>query len=620
MKLLRVPEINSHFAQRITRLEVSASLLTDGRLGICLLQLPASLDEIDGDKSRPLAVATLRDLLVGGPDHSVAALQRMIPGQDPVVIIAPEYAFGSGDWAEVDGIVRATRRPIVFLTGFGAATGQTVLDWHGAAGASGETGRHLAWREADGRIGDIQRLNGGWCWLHTPDETTHCIAHLKNVLEQSHEAVQMPDLQEGRTILHLAFDDIDIFPLICADLLRLSAQDASSPQGRILQALSASSTNRPALVVGSLLQDGYNVNWVTAVSSLLNTVLAGRPGAVALCNIAADTPRADETCDKWRSLSGLYVPFDAMPKGQDNLAAVRSLTDVGIAGGVVRVTEACATTGYVSWGPFTPVRGQFAWRGNMSCPIGGTGLATLDGPPPPPAGTEIVRFLRRHPPAANAAPRLEVGVRLVVEQLTSSGAPTPEVLLNSTLNGVDSTRPQDPDKLYVPETSAAFKAGIHALATLKTIDGILWQPDTNLMGQFRLENAKHLLVWRSPDKSRLAMQRMLSAWRLLPAGAHPDLIVLGASPNGDLVDGEIPEGRRDDISSAPTPGGGIAAGGSLAAHDHDFTVARGMRRVAGIGLAKVADIYADYEEQFDAVRVATLLERIGQCFNEDVAG
>lgn len=611
-----MPDVTFNYSERVTRIEVTASLLAATRLAICLLQLPPSVSAVDGDQSRPLAINTVRDLLVGGPDHAVPALQRMIPGADPVLVIAPEYAFGSGDWTEIDTLVRAATRPIILLAGFGATLGRSVLDWQ-AAGAGEATQRHLGWREIDGAISDIQRVNGGWCWLHTPGETTHCITYLKNVLEQSVEAVNLPDLQEGRAIIHLAFGDVDIFPLICADLLQPAAQNAGSPQGRILHALGTTGADRPALVVGSLLQSGYNVNWVAAVNSLLNTVLAGRPGAVALCNIAADAPKPDEAHDKWRSLSGLYVPYDALPKGQDNLPAVRALNDMGIAGGVVRATEACATAGHVAWGPFTPVKGKFAWRGNMSCPIGTAGLAALTGPVPSPAAGEIARFLRRHPPVATAAPRLQAGLNLVVEQLNAVTDPMPSALLDATLNGVGPARPQDPDRLHVAETSAAFKAGIQAVATLKSIGGISWQTNAKLTGQLLLANAKHLLVWRSPDKSRLAMRRDLAAWRMLPGTEHPDLIVLGAGPNGDLAEGEIRQDRRDDISTPPSSGAELAVGGSLAAREDDFTAARSLRRVAGLGLANVADVYDDFEENADDARVATLLGHISSCFAED---
>jgi hypothetical protein len=115
------------------------------------------------------------------------------------------------------------------------------------------------------------------------------------------------------------------------------------------------------------------------------------------------------------------------------------------------------------------------------------------------------------------------------------------------------------------------------------------------------------------------MRRDLAAWRMQPGGEHPDLIVLGAGPNGDLVEGEIPQDRRDDISTAPSSGAELAVGGSLAAREDDFTAARSLRRVAGIGLANVADVYADFEEDADAGRVARLLGQMDACFAEDGA-
>ncbi len=605
-----------HFDARATRVVIDSSLLSAGKLAICLLQLPSAVQAIDGDFGRPIAVNALRDLLIGGPGHSDPALQHMLPGVEPVVVITPEYAFGSGDWNAVDAIVRAMSRPAVLLAGFGATPGHVILDWHDAVESSG-TSRHLAWRETDGKISGLRRVNGGWCWIHTPGGTTHCIVHLKNVLEQAVEAVELADLQGGRTIVQLEFSDVDLFPLICADLLQPAAQDAESPQGRVRQQLDATPAGRPALVVGSLLQRGFNVNWATAVNSLLNTVLVGRPGAVALCNIAHDSPLADEFQDKWRSLSGVYVPFDVLPKGQQNLPAARALNDLGIAGAVVRHTHACATTGLLSWGPFTPVSGQFAWHGDMTCRVGTGGLVAPIKIVPKPAACEIARFLRRHPPGVGSAPRLQEGIELLIAQLDGDTAPAPGALLDQTLGGVDGVRKVDPDRLHEGEVTSAFRAGMQSLAALKAIHGVGWQPNANFTGQLQIEaQQKHLLIWRSPDKSPRAMQRDLATWRLQP-GDHPNLIVLGAGPNGDLADAEIAEDRRDDISLAPAPDTQLAVGGSLAPQHGDITTARARRRVAGLGLAHVAEIYADYDATSDAQRVALLLKRIDAFFSEE---
>lgn len=610
-----MPNLEFHFADEHTRVDVDGTLLSAGRLNLCLLQLPTSQNAVDGDASRPAAVGALRDLLAGGPAHAQPALPQLVPGGGPVLVVAPEYAFGSSDWPAIDALVRGAARPIVLLAGFGATPGQTVLDWQAAVEAGG-TLRHLSWREDTNPVSPAMRVNGGWCWIHEPGGPTHCIVYLKNVLQQAIEAIQLPDLQTGEIILHLHYGDLDLFPLICADLIQPAAQHPGSPQARIQTILTGVAAARPALVVGSLLQPGFNVNWEIAVNALLNTVLVGRPGAVALCNIAHDRPRPEEEQDKWRSLTGVFAPFGELPKGQADLPVARALNAQGIAGAVVRHTHGCAVAGAVSWSPYDPVNGVLVWRGNMYCPITGEGLAAPIVSAPAAAACEIARFLRRHPPGAGMAPRLAQGIALINGQLDAGAPPTPDNILGATLDGIVTETSRNPDALAEAEVTSALKAGLHALATVRSIDGVSWQSGTGLAGQLRIEaQRRHLLIWRSPTESPRSMQRQLANWRLR-GGPHPDLVVLAATPLGDLGDGEIGEDRRDDISVAPPAESELAAGGSLTASTGDITETRPLRRVAGLGLSRVASIYADYEEAEDGVRVAALLESIGGFFRE----
>lgn len=608
-----MPNLESHFSADHTRVEVDARLLSGGQLSLCLLQLPPSVGAIDGDASRPSAINALRDLLSGGPVHPAPALPQLMPGGGAVLIVAPEYAFGSADWATVDALVRGANRPLILLAGFGATPAQSVLDWQVAKDAGG-TERHLSWRQDVNPVSLVMRVNGGWCWIHDPAGSTHCIVYLKNVLQQAVEAVQLPDLQTGQTILHLRYSDIDLFPLICSDLIQPAAQYNGSPQARIQAILAGIPAERPTLVVGSLLQEGFNQNWAIAVDALLNATLVGRPAAVALCNIAHDCPQLTEEQDKWRSLSGVFVPFGALPKGQANLPAVRALNAQGIAGAVVRYTHGCATAGVVKWSPYNPVNGALVWRGNMYCPTTAEGLAAPIAPAPTAAACEIARFLRRHPPGMRTAPRLAEGIKLIDGQLHGADPPTPDTMLTATLNGVAAGVRRDPDALDDAEVTSALKAGLHALATIRSIEGVTWQANAELTGQLRIEALRrHLLIWRSPVESPRSMRRQLANWRLC-SGAHPDLVVLGATPIGELDDGEIVEDRRDDISLAPPAEAVLAAGGSLAPSTGDITAARALRRVAGLGLSHVASVYADYEQAEDQARVASLLTSIGGFF------
>lgn len=610
-----MPNLVFHYEDQRTRVDVASSLLSGGQLSTCLMQLPPTVQHAHYDLSRPVAINALRDLLIGGANHPRSAIAEMLPGAGPVLVVAPEYAFGSSDWKAVDDIVRAANRPVVLIAGFGATPGQVVLDWQIGAVAGG-TVRHLAWRQEVDAISTVMRVNGGWCWLHDPGGTTHCITYLKNVLQQAYEAVELDDLQTGGTVLHLRFHDLDLLPLICADLVQPAAQNAASPQARLQAALSQVAADRPALIIGSLLQLGFNPNWAVAIDSLLNTVLANRTGAVTLCNVAHDIPDADEDADKWRSLSGVFARYGDLVKGQAGLPAARALKAQGVVGAVVRQTNASIAAGSLAWPPYNPINGSFVWRGNMCCPVLDGGLATPIAAAPDLTACEVARFLRRHPPETGAAPRLAAGIEAIRTQLECQVSPRPSDILNATLGGVSVAKPVHPDGLSDSEIASALKAGLHALATLKSIDGIDWQVSPEHIGQLSVGSQEiHLLVWRSPTDSRRAIRRHLATWRL--GGAiHPRLVVLGASPLGDLDDEEIDDQPRDDISMPPASDADLRVGGSLGGIAGDLTAARGRRRVATLRLSHVADVYTDYVAGEDSARVSALLNRIGGCFGE----
>ncbi len=610
-----MPQLNFQFGDGHTRVEVDAALLSAGQLNLCLLQLPSSQDAVADDASRPGAIAALRDLLAGKPEQGQPALPQMVSGAAPVLIVAPEYAFGSSDYTAIDELVRNAARPLVLLAGFGATLAQAVLDWAAEAEAE-STQRHLSWNQETNPISAAMRVNGGWCWIHEPGADTHCIVYLKNVLQQAFEAVQLPDLQTGEIILHLSCGDLDLFPLICADLIQPAAQHNGSPQARIRDVLADVAVERPALVVGSLLQPGFNPNWEIAVNALLNTVLVGRPAAVALCNIAHDRPRPDEQEDKWRSLTGVFAPFSTLPKGQADLPAARSLNAQGISGAVVRYTHGCATAGMVAWSPYNPLNGVLVWRGNMYCPVTADGLSLPVARAPAAATCEISRFLRRHPPGVGMAPRLIEGISMIDAHLSGGGPPSPDTMLSETLDGVAADRIRNPDALSEAEVTTALKAGLHALATIRSVDGVVWQDRVGMTGQLRFNaQQRHLLIWRSPSESPRSMYRHLANWKLR-GGPHPDLIVFGATPVGELSDGEIVEDRRDDISLAPPAVEALAVGGTLAASDGDITETRPLRRVAALGISHITSVYADYVKDEDDARVAALLNCIGKFFPE----
>ncbi|PKM05958.1 MAG: hypothetical protein CVV14_14420 [Gammaproteobacteria bacterium HGW-Gammaproteobacteria-4] len=614
--------INFTFTPRAATISVGTSLTVEGKLHVCLMQLGAANDAIATDQGRPAAVAAVRHLLVGGDGHSAAVLSEMLPGAQPVLIVLPEFAFGSSDWEMLDTLIRQANRPVVLVAGFGATNGQILLDWRAARVAEGETRRHFAWDQTACAIGGVRPVNGGWCWIHVPREGTHCLIYLKNIAEQNVEAVALADLQFGHAITHLSFNDVDLFPLVCADMLQPMAQHPDSAQARIHDILNGlGDATRPALVIGSLLQHGYNVNWERAIDSVLNQVMANRPGLVVLCNISHDRPVASETEDRWRSLTGVYGKWDELTKGQKNLPCGRRLNAPGIVGAVLRRSEPTIASGTVDWGPYGPVDGKFVWHANMLCPAGAAGLQAPISRPPEQHGYEMARFLRRHrPPEEGWSPRVVQGADRLTSHIASAAKPSAAKILDALIGGV---RPalSNPDALHDDPIQPAAITGLHALATLVTAAGIGWQSDEGQVGQLRLSaNDRNILIWRDPIRTSRQMRSELGAWRL-EATPHPDLIVLAASRFGDVEEGSVEEQRRDDVSSAPPPSADLGAAGTLAAAETDITLPQARRNVASLGLSRIASVYLDYDAAAgDGRRIDELLALINAFFpNEEAA-
>ena len=180
----------------------------------------ASAPQIDGDLQRPPACTAMAHLLAGGDDHNNAVLTHLAPGLNPAVVVAPEYAFGHADWAELDALVRHQNRPLVLIAGFGATAAGTVETW---AQGAGDTARRLSWNPQAAQLSPVRPVNGAWCWIHGFGLDTTCVVFLKNHMEQGTELVALEWIQSGSHLLRVSFEDLDLFPLICADMVQTFA-------------------------------------------------------------------------------------------------------------------------------------------------------------------------------------------------------------------------------------------------------------------------------------------------------------------------------------------------------------------------------------------------------------
>jgi hypothetical protein len=611
-----VIEFDTHL--KIASLTVDANVrLADGRLNLVILQTePTPLEWIGSDASRPSTVAVINDLLNGGARHGAPVLRDLAPGHLPAVIIAPEYAFGSGDWVAIDAAVRASPQPLVLIAGFGATRGQDVLQW---AATAGVTSRHLGWDQDEQPISNVLRVNGGWCWIHGFAAETMCIAHLKNHLEQTAEA-QLA-LACGQMLLRIAFNDLDIFPLICADLVQSYADGEGTALRRIEQSLVPSrGTVRPVLVAGSTYQVRQNDNWNAAINYWLNVATIGRPTVVALANIANSCYLADEATDKWRSLSGVYARFTEIPRNQKNLPAGRAIESQNVRGAVVRDTRPQIVGGPIAWSPYVPTGNLFVWHASLCCSLVNAGISAPVTEPPPICQTEVARFLHRHPPLVTWAPRVGQGLKRLAVHLDAGDRPTSERLLRTLLHGVSSGTIHDPDRLHVPAVEHSFRNAMFALATISTSKGIVWQSDDDIQGQLRFADELTILVWQDAERTQRQILSEIVAWKTI-VGYHPPLIVLCDGPHGAPPEGLVKSGRRANFGEPPPGADDLHVGGSLAPIKSDITASQFERSVACVRLDAVNSVYADYDvsKPGDEEDLKELILRLRRYFNPKAA-
>jgi hypothetical protein len=609
--------------QSVFTRDVPAKLMVDGHVQLCIMQTPRidQIDVIRTDQSRAENVSALRDLFNGRPGvHDVPVLRELVPQNQTTVVILPEYAAGSPDWYQIDEIVRSVTRPIVLIVGFGATPGKWVIDWHNRVVATGSpTARELTWDQNANPIGNVLLVNGAWCWLHNFGFATTCLTFLKNHLEQSTEAVELASLQSGNTLLHLRFQDVDLFPMICADLVRPQSAGANVPISIIATFLKDQPNNgRRILVTGSLLQPKPNINWEVAIDGIVNGIAPGRNSVLVLANQAVGSPVGDESVDKWRSISGVFTRFSDLQK-QASIPAGRTLKTAAAIGMIVRESGPCVTAGPIFWPPYGPITGQFVWHPGMSVPLRPAGIAHPVLLPKPISEAEVDRFTKRYPRKLDWSPRVETGLNIIRQQISSPIPPNSKVILNSSISGVGVFCDEkyfefNPDELGTDPTNDSFQVAVHAIATLITINGIGWQRNENNAGQLKrpAENT-NILVWRDPNRNSREMKRLLGTWMQTP-GEHPKLIVVGEGYRSQLDEGLLVGDRRDNVSEAPPNSEDLGAIGTLAASIDDLTAPSGTREVACVCLHRVSEFYMNYEAANEGTRLAALESRLVNAF------
>lgn len=611
------PAITIDEAAGVCTIQTPGNLLRHGRVELCLMQTaPTSPAAIAQDASRPVTVEVLRDLLAGSVRHAAPVASEFAPGVNPIVVITPEYAFGSGDWTALDAIVRASPRPVVLVAGFGAAAGIAVLDWAAEVTPDDQaTRRHVTWDPAQGQLSGTRLVNGAWCWIHGFGDHTHAFVLLKNHLEQRHECVTLPTLQLGRTVCQLLFDDCELLPLICADLVQGQADGERTPMRRLQTALEPRRHSaNPVLVTGSLYQmAASNENWAVAIETWLSTVARDRPALLSLANVAIDRPTADEARDRWRSLSGTFGRLADVAKNQANLPVARTVEGQGFRGVVLRSTEPYVACGPLWWGPYRPTGEQFYWHAGVGMPLNPEGIGSPLEAPADPTDVEIVRFTRRARAEAPTCPRTSGGFGALADHIAGQTPRERGHLYQSVLHGLDRDGVMAAETLGVEPQLSALMSGLKAVAALVGSDAIDFRTAVGQDGQLRVPaHDLNVLVWRDPTLSPRIMQHRIGAWAA-EALPHPRLTVIAGGPHGGPDAGLVQPHPRDAFSDGPAANADLGLGGSLGHSNDDFTQTR-VRQVACISIGQVANVYTDFVAADDAERTAILMTELVRHF------
>ncbi|MGY2049100.1 ABC-three component system protein [Methylobacterium sp. JK268] len=576
-------------ADRVATFAFDFDALVDGEADACIVQSPRiGDDDITGDASRPATVRVLRQLLA--PDEAGACrLDELLPGRRAKLVLAPEYALGSPDWATVDEAVRTCPRNLVLIVGFGATSGAWLAAW---LREQGQTGRSGTWEPGPGSLGPGHVYGGGWVWIHGPGTGTHCVCFLKTFLQQRDEAA-IPNMGRGDFILRVKLNDLDLFPLICAELLQEPGEGVVTALRRVRRALdSEGATARPALVTACVLQEPpSNVNWRRAIAAAVSSSDV-RPVRLLIANQACGRPCVEEDHDRWRSLSGAFVGYGSSPKGYRAFPGGRPVSLDGIFQGmVIRDSGPCLAAGPLVFRPRTVVTSLDLWRVQTTAPLGADGLLPPRGYDGTICGHELHRLTLRCPGRDEWGAVLRNGLERVRGHLCAAGHPDAASVLASLLGGT-SRSPVDADAFH--GVMDRLSDAMHALATLAALDGLRWHGREGYDGQLSFEEAEaHVLVWNDPQRTGREMIRMLEAWAL-ETGPLRRLVVFGAGCLLPLDEGPVQGDRRTELT-APPPGGDEDWEPLAEEGGPDISVPRIRRAVACIGLHEVAAVYVDGE-------------------------
>ncbi|PCJ28176.1 MAG: hypothetical protein COA96_01315 [SAR86 cluster bacterium] len=527
---------------------IAGNWLTNGHLEICILKLIApSENQWQNDESRVENIAIVASLLQASSADTSSLLEDEAPSK-PMLILAPELAFGSQDYEQLNSLIHGCTQNVIFICGFGFSTGEDIISIENNDNVEG------VWDRAPNAN---KKFNGGWVWVKEADNT-QCFIILKNFPEQAHE-LSIPNLGLGEVILRLESSDLVIFPTICSDLI---SAEVSSPRKRIASSLDGA-CNKKILITGSLLnQNSSSGWWKTAMGDLLESVKETNP-RLLLSNCLNPAPLPAEEEDKWRCLSGGYQHLEGSKAPKKSLANIRYVADTKFSGLVVRTPDIGC------------IFGKLNWTNNQA-----EGLAVLshviqhiwyedkylhcDGDP---AADELHRFIQRYQGNVYDSVGFSNDARILaddeLEKLLSELSPKSKspirkvagLLFRKCLKGINKDEIVDVDSLH--SNSGALESAITTLVLIKdAINAELMpeMPKGSELDYGQLLSPDHeseILIWDSSEHTAKQLYNMVIETLVKDGGSARPLTIIGkGNGHGSLpVEGRMKSGRLSDITN-----------------------------------------------------------------------
>lgn len=535
----------------IFEIEIKAQFLKNNtKLSLMIAQTPTStLPEIAGCRTNARVRNFIKDMFTGGINSHVARMAQSQVIKE--VVILPEFAVAKDYWLELDTLISSFPASLVVIAGIGFWREDELLQWKGVSVA-----REFGFHAKAGFGSPYRTFNCGCIWIHMENEETRRIIFLKNYNEQRIEAPMVPSLVNGNYIVSLSFQDVRLFPLICADV---TCQSEQKPLDVVLEHISEEGEGKRNFIatVAYEKNPGHPL-WQRGIAYAVQKRKGTTPVIMAIANAAV--PDDQYRCsDDWRNLTGVFVATDFM-REQNPYPSIRCLeSDRNIFGTLVRTGESALFAGEVSW-DFGSGGYRDLWRPRLRTLADRGGFLRI-----PETGDrnrdELLHSLLCQRERLSSQLTLENNMRAALEEvidfIRSASTSSARFMDQSILYGPfrEGGTPANVDRHRLREKRIQ---GARAIGALKMSSRLKWQRNEMAVGQLK-HAGLNILVWASPVKGNPAIRRDVQRW-LTEMSPHPPLLIFADGLGGTFdqgvvtaaVAGRVMPHRRADISAPPT--------------------------------------------------------------------